>query len=786
MLGEVDEDRQYCIVVECYDHTAPVRGPTAASFASSPLVPTTRTRLPPALDADLRATQHRLVLPQSNGPFWETKLPATRALDTRTPSTLSAAGTTLLEAPSPTLEQRRSPSPRIWSESFGLPSPPAIATADLWTPSKGAAPQLSFGAVQHKAVVDFRFGPLAIDSIDYPEPRGNPAPLMSPRAVAATLPATGGGGSGKPISSNPSRSVSSSPPPLSRPRPPETSGSTDLYWGMLHLYREAGASESTPEEKRKARDEDDGRTVGLISVPGVLNAAALLSFIAPALEDVEQVRMLRDSTPSRSLVLVRFRDASSASEFRRMYNGKPYHDSKDSEVCHVVRISSIKLKTTTTPPFTYPFSSALEPTSPGSDPVELPTCPVCLELLDSRVTGLVQIMCQHSYHCQCLLKWGDSRCPVCRSTNARQRRNTVTSETSDAKCSTCQSPSNLWICVICGNVGCGRYQGGHAHSHYTETGHSFSLEIETGRIWSYLDDEYVHRLIRLRGNSGSNGGARRNGDGDRLIELPSRAGRPSPGGTAAHHTTAAHHRSNNDDPEDLADKIASSYGGPDRDAETEQDKLEALALEYGTLMTSQLASQREWFEEEVARERERVKLGEKVRDGLELELDQVRSEVKRLGADRKRAEAEWAAERQRLRTELDAVKKEAQGAADERRKERAEQQRVRKSLEAELASERAVTASLSSNLASLRDDFRTEQDATAAVRREVDDLKDQLNDMMAALSMRDRIEREGPDSEWAGASVGLAAPPPSSGSAGQTGTSPSAAKAAQRKKKKKK
>ncbi|KWU42378.1 zf-UBP-domain-containing protein, partial [Rhodotorula sp. JG-1b] len=491
------------------------------------------------------------------------------------------------------------------------------------------------------------------------------------------------------------------------PRPPETSGSTDLYWGTIHLYREAGAGESTRDEKRKARDEDDGRTVGLISVPGVLNAAALLSFIAPALEEVEQVRMLRDSTPNRSLVLVRFRNAPSASEFRRMYNGKPYHDSKDSEVCHVVPISSIKLKSTTTPPFTYPFSSsASDSPLPGTDPVELPTCPVCLELLDSRVTGLVQIMCQHNYHCQCLLKWGDSRCPVCRSTNARQRRNTITSETSESKCSTCQSPSNLWICVICGNVGCGRYQGGHAHSHFTETGHSFSLEIETGRIWSYLDDEYVHRLIRVRGSSVSGGGA----GGDRLIELPSRAGRPSPGMTS----------------------IANSYGGPDRDAETEQDKLEALALEYGTLMTSQLSSQREWFEEEV---------------------DKLRKEVKELKGERKRLGEEWHADKKRLEDKLDAMKKEAQHEADERRKERAEASRVRKALEADLASERAVTASLSANLGALRLEFRNEQEATQAVRAEVDELKDQLNDLMAALSMRDRIEQEGPESEWAGASV---------------------------------
>ena len=287
LLGEVDDDRRYCIVIECYDHTALVHD----ARSCSPLVPTTRTRLPPALDADLRRTEHRLVLPPSGTSFWRAKLPAARTLDTRTPSTLSAAGTATLAA-SPTLEQHRSPSPRIWSESFGLPSPPPIATADLWTPSKGAVP--SFGAVQHQAVVDFRFGPLAIDSIDYPEPRGSFIGFVTPRAMTTNLPLTGSGGE-KTSPTLPFRpSLSSPPPPPSAPpRPPETSGSTDLYWGTIHLYREAGAGESTRDEKRKARDEDDGRTVGLISVPGVLNAAALLSFIAPALEEVEQVRMLR-------------------------------------------------------------------------------------------------------------------------------------------------------------------------------------------------------------------------------------------------------------------------------------------------------------------------------------------------------------------------------------------------------------------------------------------------------------------------------------------------------------
>lgn len=40
---------------------------------------------------------------------------------------------------------------------------------------------------------------------------------------------------------------------------------------------------------------------------------------------------------------------------------------------------------------------------------ELPTCPVCLERMDSAVTGLITVPCSHTFHCMCLSKWGDSR-----------------------------------------------------------------------------------------------------------------------------------------------------------------------------------------------------------------------------------------------------------------------------------------------------------------------------------------------------------------------------------------
>ncbi|KAJ2695090.1 ubiquitin C-terminal hydrolase Ubp14 [Coemansia sp. IMI 209128] len=53
------------------------------------------------------------------------------------------------------------------------------------------------------------------------------------------------------------------------------------------------------------------------------------------------------------------------------------------------------------------------------------------------------------------------------------------------QCSTCDKRENLWLCLTCGNVGCGRRQydgsGGNNHgiSHYEATGHSVSVKLGT-------------------------------------------------------------------------------------------------------------------------------------------------------------------------------------------------------------------------------------------------------------------------------------------------------------------
>ncbi|XWS11732.1 hypothetical protein CRYUN_Cryun37aG0025200 [Craigia yunnanensis] len=73
-----------------------------------------------------------------------------------------------------------------------------------------------------------------------------------------------------------------------------------------------------------------------------------------------------------------------------------------------------------------------------------------------------------------------------------------TQQPENSTCFICQTTENLWICVICGFVGCGRYKGEHAIIHWKETQHCYSLELETQRVWDYVGDNYVHRLIQSK------------------------------------------------------------------------------------------------------------------------------------------------------------------------------------------------------------------------------------------------------------------------------------------------
>jgi BRCA1-associated protein len=129
-------------------------------------------------------------------------------------------------------------------------------------------------------------------------------------------------------------------------------------------------------------------------------------------------------------------------------------------------------------------------------------------------------------------------------------------EDMESKCSICRSENNLWVCLICGNVGCGRYDAAHAFGHYEQTSHCFAMDLATQRVWDYASDGYVHRIIQNKADG-------------KLVELP-----------AADHSAL--------EPADSADSVP-------------REKLENIGLEYTHLLSSQLESQRVYFEEKVER-----------------------------------------------------------------------------------------------------------------------------------------------------------------------------------------
>lgn len=168
----------------------------------------------------------------------------------------------------------------------------------------------------------------------------------------------------------------------------------------------------------------------------------------------------------------------------------------------------------------FPFPQADQETDE-----QLPTCAVCLEPMMDTLTGLLTILCQHTFHCHCLSKWGDGSCPVCRYSQKKpsiepeqqqhqQQQKSSSFETTAIvttgaltnlgedrsigdqedpnECVVCKSVLHLWVCLICGYIGCGRYVGAHAYDHYTETSHLYALEIDTQRVWDYTGDGYVY------------------------------------------------------------------------------------------------------------------------------------------------------------------------------------------------------------------------------------------------------------------------------------------------------
>jgi BRCA1-associated protein len=110
-----------------------------------------------------------------------------------------------------------------------------------------------------------------------------------------------------------------------------------------------------------------------------------------------------------------------------------------------------------------------------------------------------------------------------------------------------------------------RYKEGHAVNHWKESQHCYSLDLETQRVWDYVGDGYVHRLIQSKTDG-------------KLVELPAPC------------------RDGSDD----CSSCEAQNQREDMDAAIYSSKLDAIKDEYDHLLTTQLESQRKYYEGRLA------------------------------------------------------------------------------------------------------------------------------------------------------------------------------------------
>ena len=130
-------------------------------------------------------------------------------------------------------------------------------------------------------------------------------------------------------------------------------------------------------------------------------------------------------------------------------------------------------------------SSSSSPTlahSPPQQPAQ--ECTICLEPLGDSPT--LCTLCGHAFHVGCFMKVEDDACPLCRFDITEATR---------ATCELCRAASDLWMCLLCGRVFCGRNSDGHAQRHFASTGHTYTVQVGGFRVWDYRRDSFIHRLI---------------------------------------------------------------------------------------------------------------------------------------------------------------------------------------------------------------------------------------------------------------------------------------------------
>ncbi|KAK5174001.1 uncharacterized protein LTR77_001080 [Saxophila tyrrhenica] len=523
------------------------------------------------------------------------------------------------------------------------------------------------------------------------------------------------------------------------PSDPKT---TEVGWGVVHLYRDteesavleddAGGRKSLERARQDSSDHfdpDECTTLCILAVPSWMMPSDLLGFVGDqAREDVSHFRLIRTGRANKYMVLMKFRSPKRAKEWQKAYNGRLF-SAAEPENCHVVFIKSVEFLSSESDEVeqegkSFPQNNQHDPFTPAhhvpsraekslsSKPLappppnllELPTCPVCLERMD-ETSGLLTILCQHVFHCACLEKWRfpGSGCPVCRYTQSPSytfpypRPSSYTGEEDEPEpmCSVCAENSNvnLWICLICGNIGCGRYDSAHAYAHYEETSHCYAMDISTQHVWDYAGDGYVHRLIQSKPDFSSQ--AKQPGSAS-LIDV---------GAGKSRHENEAYRTEG----EDMVPR----------------EKMESMANEYTYLLTSQLEGQRRYFEEQVERAVDKA-------TQASVKAEAAASQAAKASADFEASQTELSI----AQTTMTRLEK----ALEKCEKSRTKFEQLSRSLSSQLQEEKTINSGLLERIKAADQKAEAAGMEAEKARQEKKELEDMNHDLTSFISGQEKVK----------------------------------------------
>lgn len=280
-------------------------------------------------------------------------------------------------------------------------------------------------------------------------------------------------------------------------------GLIDLFTSIEHVnnfkVEEAAADVDCQKKDNNIESRSHCHMVALMDVPSYMIPNDIIHFFSSYLNEIISIRIVRripshsHSHSSSYMALILLKSYEMLKSFLNAFNGQELTSLLEPTLCCIYTVKNITIKSASTDKI---------------DPDECERCVLCLDSISTILPKSFTTYCNHTFHIDCIVKLEAPQCPVCRFQHD-------SSQSSLSECSICgfqggnnhhnstgheiieghSSPRDIWVCLVCGFIGCGISQQSHIQRHYETELHAYAINTDDGRVWDFAGDGYVHRLV---------------------------------------------------------------------------------------------------------------------------------------------------------------------------------------------------------------------------------------------------------------------------------------------------